>query len=63
MRALDLHPFSRSGAARSRERLRSGEMRPLRVSSIVRDLVKRVLQARKNLKTRNYPDEDDDDPD
>jgi hypothetical protein len=31
--------------------------------AIVRDLVKKVLHARKNLKARKYPDEDDDDPD
>jgi hypothetical protein len=67
MTVFNLRHFSRSRAA-PRERLRSGEMRPLRVSSmrslaIVRDLVKRVLRARKNLKIRNYPDEDDDDPD
>jgi hypothetical protein len=51
--------ISRSRAAPSRRRLRD-EMLPLplnRMSSlaVVRDLVKRVLQARKNVKTR-YPD-------
>jgi hypothetical protein len=48
-----------------KNRIRSGVCGRGSMSSlaIVRDLVKRVLQARKNLKIRNYPDEDDDDPD
>jgi hypothetical protein len=64
MTAFESRPIARSRAARSRERLRAGKMPALPVSSlaIVRDLVKRVLQARKNQTTR-YPDEDDDDPD
>jgi hypothetical protein len=68
MPAFESRLVSRSRAAPSRQRLRSDEMRPTPVNSmsslaIVRDLVKKVLQARKNLKGRKYPDEDDDDPD
>jgi hypothetical protein len=68
MTAFESRPVSRSRAAPSRQRPRSDEMQLLRVNSmsslaIVRDLVKKVLRARKNLKGRKYPDEDDDDPD
>jgi hypothetical protein len=65
MTAFEARPNSR--AARSGQRVLQLKTQPLPVRSmsslaIVRDLVKKVLQARKNLKTR-YPDEDDDDPD
>jgi hypothetical protein len=67
MTAFESRPITRSRAARSRQRLPQLKTQPLPVRSMsslamVRDLVKRVLQAKKNLKTR-YPDEDDDDPD
>jgi hypothetical protein len=55
--------ISRSRAAPSRPDQRQPlPLNRMRSLAIVRDLVKKVLQARKNLKTR-YPDEDDDDPD
>jgi hypothetical protein len=67
MTAFESQAITRSRSARSPQRLPRLKTQPLPVRSmsslaVVRDLVKRVLQARKNLKTR-YPDEDDDDPD
>jgi hypothetical protein len=68
MTAFESRPVRHSPAAPSRQRLPSDGMRPLRMNSmstlaLVRDLVKKVLHARKDKKTRMYPDEDDDDPD
>jgi hypothetical protein len=68
MTPRESRPVSRFRAAPSRQPLRSDETRPLPVNSTsslatIGDFIKQVLRARKNLKTRKYPDEDDDDPD
>ena len=67
MTDFESRSISRSRAAPSRQHLRDDTL-PLRLNgmsslAIVRDLVKKVLHARKNKKIRMYPDEDDDDPD
>jgi hypothetical protein len=63
MTDFESRSLSRSRAAPSRPDQRLPlSLNRMSSLSIVRDLVKKVLHARKNLKTR-YPDEDDDDPD